>query len=504
MRSRRPHTGWDGRGVHRSAARRSAVGVATLVTATALALGADTAGAQSSGPPMASAAPARPIAPGSPLAAPRTLTDLSPDPRTVEVRLTAAPGRLSLVPGSVTDVYAYNGQVPGPTLMLREGDRVIVHFKNELPVPTTVHWHGLQIPASSDGSPFDPVGPGEAHDYVFTILPGTAGTYWYHPHPHHQTGYQVAKGLYGAIVITAADDPLRTLPEKLLVLSDNRFLTDGAVDVPDESTLQGAIDAENGREGNVLFVNGQVMPTLSIRSGEVQRWRVINASGSRVYRLALGGHTFVHVGSDGGLFERPVEVSEILLANGERAELLVRGTGAPGSRTVLQSLPYDRYIPQTRPKDWNQARDLMTVQYVTDAPRSLVGVPNVLRPIPTLDTLQVTVRRVMSLSQHMINGKMMDMSRVDASARLGATEIWTVENLVGMDHPFHLHGFQFQVLDRNGVPEPDRRWKDTVNVPKHETVRFIVRFDRHPGKWMFHCHILDHEDHGMMGILEIR
>jgi FtsP/CotA-like multicopper oxidase with cupredoxin domain len=116
----------------------------------------------------------------------------------------------------------------------------------------------------------------------------------------------------------------------------------------------------------------------------------------------------------------------------------------------------------------------------------------------------VTVTRVVSLSQHMINGKMLDMSRVDITARLGATEIWQVENLVGMDHPFHLHGFQFQVIERNGVPERVRRWKDTVNVPKHETVRFIVRYDDHPGKWMFHCHILDHEDHGMMGVLEIR
>jgi len=504
MQWRRRLTGWVGHGVHPCAAPRNAVAVATLIAATALALGRETAHAQSSGAPMASTAPVRTVTHGLALATPSILTDLSPDPRTVEVRLTAAPGRLSLVPGSVTDVYAYNGQLPGPTLMLREGDRVIVHFKNDLPVPTTVHWHGLHIPASSDGSPFDPIGPGEAHDYSFTILPGAAGTYWYHPHPHHQTGYQVAKGLYGAIVITAADDPLRTVPEKLLVLSDNRFLTDGAVDVPDESTLQGGIDAENGREGNVVFVNGHVMSTLAIRSGEVQRWRVINASASRVYRLALGGHTFLHVGSDGGLFEHPVEVSEILLANGERAELLVRGTGAPSSRTVLQSLPYDRYIPQTRPKDWNQARDLMVVQYTSDAPVSRVAVPNVLRSIPTLDTTQVTATRVMSLSQHMINGKMMDMRRVDASAHLGATEIWTVENLVGMDHPFHLHGFQFQVLDRNGVPERDRRWKDTVNVPKHETVRFIVRFDRYPGKWMFHCHILDHEDHGMMGILEIR
>jgi FtsP/CotA-like multicopper oxidase with cupredoxin domain len=111
---------------------------------------------------------------------------------------------------------------------------------------------------------------------------------------------------------------------------------------------------------------------------------------------------------------------------------------------------------------------------------------------------------VMSLSQGMINGKVMDPERVDVRARLGATEIWEVENLVGMDHPFHLHGFQFQVLDRDGVPEKDRRWKDTVNVPKHSSVRFVVRYDSYAGKWMFHCHILDHEDHGMMGVLQIQ
>ena len=449
--------------------------------------------------------PASGATPGPALVSPTILKDLSPDARTVEVQLRAAPGRLSLAPGTMTDVYAYNGKVPGPTLMLREGDRVIVHFRNDLPVPTTVHWHGLHIPASSDGSPFHPVAPGGRHDYAFTVRPGSAGTYWYHPHPHHETGNQVAKGLYGAIIIRAPDDPLpASLSEKLLILSDNRFTGDGSIDLPDESTPQGGVDAENGREGDVLFVNGQVMPTLTIRSGEVQRWRVVNASAARVYRLALAGHTFLHVGSDGGLFEHPAEVSEILLASGERAELLVRGTGQPGSRTVLQALPYDRYIPQTRPKDWTRPRDLLAVQYATDTPVPAVPLPNVLRAVAALDTTQVTATRVLSLSQHMINGQMMDMSRVDVSARLGATEIWQVENLVGMDHPFHLHGFQFQVLDRNGVPERVRRWKDTVNVPKHETVRFIVRLDDHPGKWMFHCHILDHEDHGMMGILEIR
>ena len=433
-------------------------------------------------------------------------TRAADDPRTVELTLTAAPARLALRPGGPpTEVYAYNGRVPGPTLELREGDRVVVHFRNALPRPTTVHWHGLHIPSDADGSPFHPVAPGASHDYVFTIRRGTAGTYWYHPHPHHDTGAQVARGLYGAIVVRAADDPLpASLAERVLVLSDNRFDADGAVDLPEAGSPRARMDAENGREGDVLFVNGEVMPTLTIRSGEVQRWRVINASAARVYRLALAGHTLLQVGSDGGLFERPVKVEEIILGVGERAELLVRATGAPGSRSELRALPYDRYIPQTRPADWDVTRPLLALRYSSKPPVAAVALPERLRPVPPLDTTRVTATRVMTLTQHLINGRSMDMARVDVSASLGATEIWEVENLVGMDHPFHLHGFQFQLLDRNGVPEPYRSWKDVVNVPKHETARFIVRYDDYPGKWMFHCHILDHEDHGMMGVLEVR
>ncbi len=438
------------------------------------------------------------------LSSPPVLVNLSSAPNTVEVTITAAPARLALVSDAPSEVYAYNGRIPGPTLEVREGDRVIVHFRNDLPEATSVHWHGIHLPFTADGSPFHPVPPGGRHDYRFAIQPGTAGTYWYHPHPHHRTGYQVAKGLFGAIIIRAADDPLpASLPEKLLILSDNRFLPDGSIDLPDSRSPQGRVDFENGREGDVLFVNGQVMPALTIRSGEVQRWRVINASAARVYRLALPGHSFLHVGSDGGLFERPVEVNEILLANSERAELVVRGTGRPGDRSTLQTLPYDRYVPQTRPSDWNRTRDLLTLHYKEEPPTAPVLLPPILRPVPALDTARATTTRVMVLTQGFINRRAMDPGRVDVSAALGATEIWEIENLVGMDHPFHLHGFRFQVLDRNGVPEPYPSWKDTVNVPKHETVRFIVRYEDYPGLWMFHCHILSHEDHGMMGILEV-
>jgi FtsP/CotA-like multicopper oxidase with cupredoxin domain len=411
---------------------------------------------------------------------------------------------MQLVDGITSDVYAYNGKVPGPTLELVEGDRVTVRFRNELPEPTTVHWHGLSLPVDSDGSPMDPVLPGEERFYTFTAAAGSAGTYWYHPHPHHETTAQVTRGLYGALVIRSPEDPLpESYTERLLVLSDNRILEDGTFDFTVPTTLQGQIDHQNGREGDLLFVNGEITPTLEIRSGEIQRWRILNTAASRVYRLAISGHTFLHVGSDGGLFEHPVEVSELLIANAERMEVLVRGTGAPGSTAVLETLPYDRYMPQTRPADWDQPRELLTLRYADAPPVTPDPLPETLRPIPPLDPADASVTREIVMAQGMLNNRHFDMNRVDVSARLGATEIWLIDNVVGMDHPFHLHGFQFQILDRNGVPEPFRSWKDTVNVPKHETVRLIVRFADHPGKWMLHCHILDHEDQGMMGILEV-
>jgi FtsP/CotA-like multicopper oxidase with cupredoxin domain len=161
-------------------------------------------------------------------------------------------------------------------------------------------------------------------------------------------------------------------------------------------------------------------------------------------------------------------------------------------------------VPQTRPRDWQVARDLLTVAYSMDPAVAPVSVPATLRHVVPLDTAAATGRHVIVLSQGLINGQMMDMHRVDVHAPLGTTEIWEIENVVGMDHPFHLHGFQFQVLERGGRPEPFASWKDVVNVRKHESARIIVRYDDYPGMWMFHCHILDHEDHGMMGILEVR
>lgn len=445
--------------------------------------------------------PAR--ASGSTWTSPAVLADTSKRPGIREFTLTASPTRLELQAGKPTEAWAYNGMVPGPTIELREGDRVTVHFHNKLAHPTTVHWHGLHLPAVHDGSPLHPVMPGASRDYIFQIPIGSAGTYWYHPHPDMTTTEQVSKGLYGALIIRPAMDPLEGIADRLLVLSDNRFTSTGAVDLQPHTTPQGNIDMQNGREGEVLFVNGRTLPTLDLKPGEWLRLRIINAAAARVFRLAIPGQKLIHVGSDGGLFAKPREVDELLVANSERVEVLIRG-GEPGSRAMLRTLPYDRYDFHTRPKDWETPRDVVRLHTTADSPVPAVSLPASLRVVAPISTKTIAANRVIVFAQGMINNKLMDMKRVDVRSRLNSTEIWQIENIVGMDHPFHLHGFQFQVLDRGGVPEPYVSWKDSVNVPKHSKVRIVVRFENHPGKWMFHCHILDHEDMGMMGILEVR
>jgi bilirubin oxidase len=434
---------------------------------------------------------------------PAILKNESRAPNTVEVTIVAEPVRLTMIPGKKTVGYAYNGRVPGPMLEVYEGDKVIVHFKNRLAEPTTIHWHGLHIPNVMDGSPLHPVAAGADFDYIFTIPKGSAGTYWYHPHPDRTVGSQIGRGLFGSLIVRSRDDPLREIPEKVIVLSDNRFAEDGSIDFADPESAQGGIDFENGRECVHIFVNGELEPTIDIKPGEVQRWRFINASAARVYRLAIPGQKMLYVGSDGGLFEHPVEVSDILLANSERLELLVKGTGAPGSVTALQTLPYDRYSPHTRPADWETPRDLLKIRTTGKPVAAPVVIPATLRVVPPIDTTLAVRTRVFTLQQGFINGKLHDMNRVDETGKLGDVEIWQIENIVGMDHPFHIHGFQFQVIDRDGKPEPFRTWKDTINVPKHSVVRIVIRLDDFAGKWMYHCHILDHEDHGMMGIFEL-
>ena len=424
--------------------------------------------------------------------------DKDPAPDVIEVDLEARPTEVEYLPGRKTVAWAYNGSVPGPRLEARVGQRVVVNFRNALPEATTIHWHGLRIPADMDGTTAmqAPIPPGGTFRYAFELR--DAGTFWYHPHVRSDA--QVEKGLYGAIVVRGEGEPMAAV-EHTLVLDDVWLKADGSFASDSMSS------AMAGRQGNVLLVNGRPRPIAEVRAGERQRWRFVNAANARYFRLSLPGQTLTLIGVDGGLLEEPREVQDLLLTPGERVDVLVTPAGSPGAALDLVSLPYDRgHMTGGAP-----AANVMRLQYSGEPALSPVPLPTRLR---TISAPSQSVRtRTLKLTEDMgagmdaapvfrINGEAFpNITRLQAS--LGETETWEVENATEMDHPVHLHGFFFQVLSRAGTPEPYRAWKDTVNVPARSTVRLSVRLDGFAGTWAYHCHILEHGERGMMGELVV-
>lgn len=447
--------------------------------------------------------PAETLPSGQPLRKLSLLSDQNHQSGLFRTQLTAAPLQVELAPGIKTKVWAYNGTLPGPLIDVREGDTLEIHFFNQLPQATTIHWHGLPVPPDQDGNPHDPVAPGADRLYRFTLPKGSAGTYWYHPHPHHDTPEQVFRGLAGALIVRAADDPLAMLPEQHLVISDLRL--DSTGQIPANNNM----DWMNGREGQFVLINGQYQPVIS-QSAPMERWRVWNACSARYLRLAMPGYTLTLVGTDGGLLERGLGLEEILLAPGERIELLVSGQESP-----LMALAYDRGKMGNPPpeKDLLLAQIHMAKQISGSSPAVTL---NKLRPITDPGTVKARKRVVFSEimdmrdgqhgMQFLVNGKAFDMNRVDLTSRLGEVELWEIHNDSHMDHPFHIHGTQFLVQERElkgkVTPEPYRAWRDTVNLRPYETVR-IKLVQQQPGLRMYHCHILEHEGLGMMATLKV-
>ncbi|WP_437962517.1 multicopper oxidase family protein (plasmid) [Sorangium sp. So ce119] len=420
----------------------------------------------------------------------------------VEVDLTARVEEVEIVPGLRTPAWTYDGGIPGPMIRARIGDRVIVHFRNELPAPTTVHWHGVRLSAEMDGAPGHSqpeTVPGGSFTYDFVVP--DAGLYWYHPHV--DSAAQAGNGLYGALLVEDPAEPAALGDELVLVLSDIGVEDDGALVPPDTG---GSFGTLFGREGDVLLVNGRVNPVIEARAGLRQRWRLVNAARSRYYQLAIDGHRFTRIGGDGGLLEHPVETDRILLTPGERADVLIEPRGAPGATLPVRWVPYDRGYGATfgRPEVEAFRLRLADEPAAEDEP-----LPEVARAIAPLDTagarrvdLQLTQRDGPGDLVLGING-VPSWEAEPLVAAVGETAVWTVENTMVFDHPFHLHGFFFQVLGPGGQPVRPLEWKDTVNVPVDGATRFVVRYDNRPGMWMFHCHILDHADAGMMGMLHV-
>ncbi|MDX8480487.1 multicopper oxidase family protein [Mesorhizobium sp. VK24D] len=430
-------------------------------------------------------------------------------PGLFKARLTAQSATARFVADRDTPILAYNGTSPGPLIEAFEGDRVEITFANRIGEQSTIHWHGMPVPADQDGNPMDPVAAGADRIYAFDLPEGSAGSYWYHPHPHGRTAEQVYRGLAGAFVVKAKADPVpAAYGDTVLMFTDLRLAADGSM--PD-STMN---DQMNGRVGDHVLVNGQKNPKLTVAMGAKRRLRLYNATNARFLRLVFANAVMTVIGSDGGLLEKPVATDEILLSPAERVELVV-AFERPGAAT-LTTLDYDRgWMGPGRPADAGQT--LLTVD-VSDAPaEAMPPLPERLRSIARLAAPTVSRRLVFTETMAMnatgmemgflINGKAFDMGRVDIVAKAGEPELWEIVNQADMDHPFHLHGTQFQVVERERggrvSKPPYLAWKDTVNVARGETVRLVMRQER-PGSRMYHCHILEHEQLGMMGIVDVQ
>ena len=429
--------------------------------------------------------------------------DINPDPHVVEINLVARVAQVEIAPGKRVEAWTYDGGLPGPLIRVRVGDRLIVHFSNQLPKPTTIHWHGVRVPIQMDGVPEHSqpeIQPGESFTYDFTVP--DAGLFWYHPHV--MSAAQVGFGLYGALLVEDPAERVGVGDELVLVLSDIGIDSHGALESPDSGGTTGMVF---GREGNHLLVNGREHPTLVMRSGAPQRWRIVNAAKSRYFELELGDESFTQIGGDGGLQERPTKRETVVLAAGERADVIVTPHAARGKDLTLRALLFDRGYGSV---EYRQPEDLVTVKMSSMPEQAAVTLPEVRRaiePIPTEGATKVNIdltlgQRSDGKFEYGINGVPFAKDR-PVPATLGETQVWTVTNKTKWSHPFHLHGFFFQVLDEKGAPVRPLAWKDTVNVPFDKTVRFVVRYDDRVGSWMFHCHILDHADGGLMGMVEL-
>jgi FtsP/CotA-like multicopper oxidase with cupredoxin domain len=401
----------------------------------------------------------------------------------VTVRLEAREFDWEIAPGTTVRGFGFNAQVPGPTIQAEVGDRLVVELKNELREPTTIHWHGIRLAAAMDGteSVQRSVEPGETFEYDFEVL--DAGTYWYHSHVNETE--QVERGLYGALLVRGEDEPVVDR-EQVLLLDDLMLDEQGSI-----APFGDPHEHHAGREGQVRLVNGRQEPELEIAGGQIERWRIVNAANTRYVRLSIGGRPFSILGTDGGLLPRPLQVNEALITPGERLDVAV-GPFPTGETVEIEALPYDRGKGESE-------RQRFATLRVGPAIPSRAAIPDSLRSVETLAPADAATTRTVNLKALMHGG---DHQR-DEPVRVGELQVWDLVNETGQDHPFHLHGFFFQVLEDPADARFGASWKDTVNVPRKGRIRIAWLPDDRPGEWMYHCHILEHHAMGMMAHFEV-
>lgn len=425
---------------------------------------------------------------------PAVLAPDKKDGRHVTYTLTAEKGTTTLFDGYETATYGYNGSLLGPTLRLEEGQHVTIHLKNELTEATTFHWHGLEVSGKADGGPHAVIEPGAEKTIEFTVTQ-QAATLWYHPHPMGNTAQQVFKGLAGLLYIDDDNSKVLDLPHEYgvddlpIVLQDRTFTDDKQLNYQ-------AVVNSDGTYGDTMMINGVVNPVLETEK-KLVRLRLLNGANARNFILHFDNDmAFTQIATDGGFLEKPKKMKELMLGAGERAEILVDLSKVKGDELAL-----------VNDKD------------VTILPIRLTGEATSEQPATKLNTIETNdqlmnkeptkIVKMEGMGTNVtINGEKFDEDRIDFTQKKGVTEVWEIDNAItdegGMIHPFHIHGTQFQVLSVNGEkPEASLQgYKDTITLQPGQKARIAVTFP-YEGVYMFHCHILEHEDNGMMGQIEV-
>ena len=428
-----------------------------------------------------------------------------------EFKLTFKEGKKEFFSGKFTKTMGINGDILGPTLKLKTGEKVRITVENLLQEDTTAHWHGMRIPAKMDGGVHNIVEPGTSWTAEFNVI-NPASTLWYHPHVMGNTGAQVYKGLAGMFIIEDSKEAVLDLPREYgvddipVIIQDRKFTKDGQLQY-----VQSMMDVHMGMTGNRLLINGALEPTASAPAKMV-RLRLLNGSNARVYQMRFDDkRKFYQIATDGGLLDKPVELTDIILTPGERAEVLVDLSNDFGKTIALQG-----FFPPATAGGKESVFTILPIAVDKVGTGANQSVPQTLVANDWLVEKDATKNRTFNLqmnmsggmgsshdSMFMINGAAMDSDIINETVKVDTTEVWTITT-DDMMHNFHIHNVQFQVLDRGGK-EPaayEKGWKDTVLVMPGAPVRILLRFTDYTDSkvgYMYHCHILEHEDQGLMG-----
>ncbi len=453
----------------------------------------------------------------NPLAIPSTLSGDS-------IYLTLQYGTHSFFNGVNSSTMGVNGNILGPTLMLNRGQFVNIFVDNQLDDTTTIHWHGMHVAPENDGGPHTTIAPGSIWNPSFTVL-DKAATYWYHPHLHKKTNEHVSKGIAGLIIVKDDEEAALDLPRTYGV--DDFPLVVQTKDFDEKKEI-----IVHSNNDDIVMVNATVNPYLDVPA-QVVRFRLLNGSSQRSFNFGLSNDLpFYQIASDGGLLSNSLQMTRLLLAPGERAEILVDFGQMNGQTVFLKSyaseLPNGVYgaaypgmmsgmtLNGYNPNPLNGSDfDILQLRIGAPTAAAVVSVPTGLAEVTPIDESEAVITRQLTFSPEqmgpnqlngdfMINNVFFDMDVINYEIPLDNTEIWELRNQSAISHPFHIHDVQFYILSRNGVAPPlnEQGRKDVVMVAPQETVRFITRFETFSNPdvpYMYHCHLLTHEDKGMMG-----